>query len=725
MTLEQHTLQQHQVYEGQSLRCEMLDNGIAEVIFDNKSGSVNKFDKATLAELKAVVEALNSADGVTGAIVTSAKSVFIVGADINEFLSMFNDTREQMIGWCEQANAIFSGFEDLPFPTAVAIDGFALGGGMEMALACDFRIVTPAARVGLPETQLGIIPGFGGTTRLPRLIGADNAIEWIATAKPQKPEAALKVGAIDAVVAAEALKDIAIQMVTDAAGGKLDWKNRRLLKQQPLMLNKLESTMTFNVAKGVVGAKALPHYPAPMEAIRVIEESASLSRDEALKIEHDGFVNVCQTSQARAMVQIFLSDQLIKGKAKVAAKTATKEIKQAAVLGAGIMGGGIAYQSASKGIPVVMKDINQPALDLGMNTAIKILSKGVKLKKLKADRMAQIVSTITPSLDYSAVKNVDLVVEAVVENPKVKDMVLQEVEGVISDDAILTSNTSTISIDLLATNLKRPENFCGMHFFNPVHKMPLVEVIRGKKSSDETVAATVAYATAMGKSAVVVKDCPGFYVNRVLFPYFRGFSLLMNEGADFRQIDKVMTKFGWPMGPAHLLDVVGIDTACHAATVLAEGFPDRMSIIEGDVVAKLFSDKKLGQKSGSGFYTYGVDKKGRPKKEFVEDIFGLIGTPSQQYETQEIVERMMLPLIFEVVRCLDEGIVATAEEADMALLFGIGFPPFRGGALKYADETGLQNIIAMAEKYQPLGVCYQVPASLKQMAADNKTFYNA
>ncbi len=713
------------IYEGQSLRCEMLDNGIAEVIFDSQSGSVNKFDKDTLAELKAVIEALNSAQNVRGAIVTSPKSVFIVGADITEFLGMFKEPREQMIAWCEQANAIFSGFEDLPFPTAVALNGFALGGGMEMALVCDFRIASPAARVGLPETQLGIIPGFGGTTRLPRLIGFDNAIEWIATAKPQKPEAALKVGAIDAVVEADSLKQVALQMVTDAADGKLDWKARRLIKQQPLKLNKLESTMAFNVAKGVVGAKALPHYPAPMEAIRVVEESAQMSRDEALKVEHDGFVNVCQTSQARAMVQIFLSDQLLKAKAKKAAKTATKEVKQAAVLGAGIMGGGIAYQSASKGIPVVMKDINQPALELGMNEAIKILNKGVKLGKLTAEKMAKVVASITPTLDYVNVKNADLVVEAVVENPKVKDSVLQEVESIIADDAILTSNTSTISIDLLAKNLKRPELFCGMHFFNPVHKMPLVEVIRGSKTSDETVAATVAYASAMGKSAVVVEDCPGFYVNRVLFPYFRGFSLLVNEGADFRQVDKVMTKFGWPMGPAYLMDVVGIDTGYHCAGVLAEGYPDRMSMIEGDVIEKLYQDKQYGQKTGSGFYTYGVDKKGKPKKEFVEDVFKLIGTPDKQYDDQEIVERMMLPLIFEVARCLDECIVATAEEADMALLYGIGFPPFRGGALKYADEVGLANIVAMAEKYQSLGSCYEVPASFKAMAENNQTFYNA
>lgn len=713
------------IYDGQSLRCQMLDNGIAEVIFDNKNESINKFDNATINEWKQLIEVLNSTSSVRGAIITSSKPVFIVGADITEFLTMFSEPREKMLDWCAEAGSVFTSFEDLPFPTVVAINGFALGGGFEMALTCDYRVASTAARIGLPETQLGLIPGFGGTIRLPRLIGSDNAIEWIAMAKQHKPEAALKVGAIDAVTEPEALRDVALQMVKDAADEKLNWKARRVEKQGPLKLNKLESIMAFNTAKGVVGAKALPNYPAPMEAIRVIEATAQMSRDAALTEEHIGFVNVCQTPQASAMVRIFLNDQLLKSKAKIAAKTATKQVKSAAVLGAGIMGGGIAYQSASRGIPVVMKDINQPALDLGMNEAIKILSKGVKLGKLNADKMAKVVASITPTLDYSAVANVDLIVEAVVENPKIKDLVLQEVEGIISDDAILTSNTSTISIDLLATNLKRPEQFCGMHFFNPVHKMPLVEVIRGTKSSNETVASTVAYATTMGKSAVVVKDCPGFYVNRVLFPYFRGFSLLLSDGADFRQIDKVMTKFGWPMGPAYLLDVVGIDTSYHCEDVLAEGFPDRMGALEGNVVEKLFKADKYGQKTSSGFYNYTIDKKGKPKKEFDDAIFGIIGSPSKEFNGEEIVERMMLPLVFEVVRCLDEGIVDTAAECDMALLYGIGFPPFRGGALKYADELGLANIVTSAKKYAHLGAAYEVPELLKNMALENKSFYTA
>ncbi|TQV72100.1 fatty acid oxidation complex subunit alpha FadB [Aliikangiella marina] len=713
------------IYDGQSLQCKMLDNGIAEVIFDNKKESVNKFDAATLQEWKEVIELLNTTDGIRGAIATSPKSVFIVGADITEFLAMFAQPKEQMVDWCKQAGAIFTGYQELPFPTVVAINGFALGGGFEMALTCDYRVASTEARVGLPETQLGLIPGFGGTIRLPRLIGSDNAIEWIAMAKNHKPEAALKVGAIDAITAPEKLRDVALQMVNDAAEGKLNWKAKRAEKQGPMKLNKLESTMAFETAKGMVGAKALPHYPAPMEAIRVIEATATMPQSEALLEEHQGFANVSHTSQANAMVQIFLNDQLLKKKAKIAAKTATKQVKYGAVLGAGIMGGGIAYQSASKGIPVAMKDITTDALDLGMNEAIKILNKGVKLGKVTPEKMAKVVASINPTLDYAPVANADLVVEAVVENPKVKDIVLQEVEGIIAEDAILTSNTSTISIDLLAKNLKRPELFCGMHFFNPVHKMPLVEVIRGEKTSDETVAATVAYATAMGKSAVVVKDCPGFYVNRVLFPYFRGFSALLQDGADFRQIDKVMAGFGWPMGPAYLLDVVGIDTAYHCTDVLAEGFPTRMAKVDGDAVEKLFKADKYGQKNGSGFYTYGTDKRGKPTKVVDETVFELIGTPNKEFEKQEIVERMMLPLIFEVVRCLEEGIVDTPAECDMALLYGLGFPPFRGGPLKYADELGVANVVAIAEKYAHLGASYEVPELLKSMAADNKSFYTA
>jgi 3-hydroxyacyl-CoA dehydrogenase/enoyl-CoA hydratase/3-hydroxybutyryl-CoA epimerase/enoyl-CoA isomerase len=460
-----------------------------------------------------------------------------------------------------------------------------------------------------------------------------------------------------------------------------------------------------------------------MVAIDVIEQSASLSRDAALKIEHEGFVKVSKTPQTRAMVQIFLSDQLIKSKAKKAAQQVKHSVKKIAVIGAGIMGGGIAYQSASKGLPVIMKDIQASALDLGMNEVIKLLNKGIQRKKITPHKMAKTIAMITPTTENNPIRTVDFVVEAVVENPKIKESVLKELETYLSEDSILTSNTSTISINRLAKSLKRPENFCGMHFFNPVHKMPLVEVIRGEKTSDATIASTVAYASKIGKSAIVVQDCPGFYVNRVLFPYFRGFSLLLSEGVDFRLIDKAMTQFGWPMGPAYLLDVVGMDTAYHCAGVLAEGFPERMPMLHDDTLSKLYHHKKLGQKSGQGFYQYSLDKKGRPKKTFEPNILELIGKPKKILKDEEIVERMMLPLIFEVIRCLDESIIDSPQEADMALVLGIGFPPFRGGALKYADEVGLDHLFKRASQYTALDACYAVPQKLKQLAEKKQTFY--
>ncbi|MCP4274404.1 MAG: fatty acid oxidation complex subunit alpha FadB, partial [Gammaproteobacteria bacterium] len=348
-------------------------------------------------------------------------------------------------------------------------------------------------------------------------------------------------------------------------------------------------------------------------------------------------------SAATSLIGLFLNDQELKRRAKIAAKSTEKTVHNAAVLGAGIMGGGIAYQSSVKGIPIVMKDIRQDALDLGMSTASKILNKGVSLGKVTTQKMAEALTRIKPTLNNDDLKGADLIVEAVIENPAIKDAVLQETEALIDENTILASNTSTISIDLLAKNLQRPENFCGMHFFNPVHKMKLVEVIRGSKTSDETVATTVAYASALGKSPIVVNDCPGFLVNRVLFPYFKAFSMLIRDGADFLQVDKVMQQFGWPMGPAYLMDVVGIDTGVHASAVMAEGFPDRMKQLDNDIIGQLFEAGKYGQKTGSGFYSYSKDKKGRPVKvpaDEISDLIASIAQPAKTFEREEIINRM-------------------------------------------------------------------------------------
>lgn len=713
------------LFQGKSLTCTLLDGGIAELQFNLQDESVNKFNRQTLSELSEATQALKNNSAVKAVVVTSGKDVFIVGADITEFLGLFAQGREQLLKWTKEANAIFTAFEDLPVPTVVAINGICLGGGMEMALVCDYRVMSTKAQVGLPEVKLGLIPGFGGTTRLPRVIGSDNALEWIAAGSQNKADAALKVGAVDAVAEPEKLRDVAIAMAKEAAAGKLKWQAKRAQKTGPLKLNKMESLMAFSTAKAFIGGKAGPNYPAPMEAVNVVEKAARMSRDEALAVEHEGFANVALTTQAEALISIFLNDQVVKKVAKKAAKAA-KPVKQAAVLGAGIMGGGIAFQSASTGTPIVMKDIRPEALDLGMREAGKILLKGIEIGKGTPEQMAKTIASITPTLDYSAVKHADIVVEAVVENPKVKDAVLRETEALLRDDAILTSNTSTISIDLLAQNLKRPDKFCGMHFFNPVHKMPLVEVIRGSKTSDETVATVVAWASAMGKSPIVVNDCPGFLVNRVLFPYFHGFSLLLKDGADFVAVDKLMEKFGWPMGPAYLLDVVGIDTAVHAAHVMAEGFPDRMKKEFKDSIEVLFEAKRLGQKNGKGFYAYSEDKKGKPKKDVDPATYELIKgvvADKREFDKQEIIDRMMIPMIIETVRCLEEKIVGTPAEADMGLVYGIGFPPFRGGALKYLDTVGLANFVARCDQFKSLGKLYEPTATMREMAAKNAKYY--
>lgn len=600
------------IYQGDSIRVEFVTDGIAELQFA-AAGSVNKFDQKTLEEFSQALAKLAETKDLRGVIVTSSKPTFIVGADITEFQTLFADL-DKTKTWVHKASRVFDQLEDLPVPTVAAVTGFALGGGCEATLACDYRVADTTATIGLPEVKLGLIPGFGGVVRLPRIIGPDNALEWITTGKNNSAADAQKVGLVDAVVVPEKLRDAAIDIVKQAIAGDLDWQAKRQPKLEALKANDTELTMTLVTAKGMVAAKAGKHYPAPHAAIKAIEEGARHEREEALNAENAAFVGLTQTDACQAQVGIFMADQMVKGKAKKAAKQATKEIKSAAVLGAGIMGGGIAYQSAYKGVPVVMKDIRQEALDQGMAEASKILGKLVERGKIDHKKMAKILSSITPTLLDEAVKDVDIVVEAVVENPDVKGKVLAGMEEVVADDAIIVSNTSTISIDRLAKNLKDPSRFCGMHFFNPVHKMPLVEIIRGKDTSDETVNAVVAYASRMGKTAIVVNDCPGFLVNRVLFPYLAGFAGMVDEGVDFAGIDKVMEKqFGWPMGPAYLSDVVGIDTADHCTVVMADGFPSRMPRDTSSAIAKLAAAERYGQKNGKGFYNYGVDK--RPLKQ--------------------------------------------------------------------------------------------------------------
>lgn len=714
------------LYQGKNLSVTVDENHCAELCFDVQDSAVNIFNQQTVSDLRDALAALVSSESVKGLLITSAKAAFIAGADVKSFAPAFTKGEASILGILHSSNDNFNCIEDLPFPVVVAINGFALGGGCELCLACDYRIGSEAASIGLPETSLGIIPGWGGTVRLPRIAGIETAVEWIAGGKPNNAAAALKAGVLDAVTSDELLKEVALRTLQRCIDGSLDYKTRRVQKTSPLNHNQVELTMALTTSKAFVGAQAGKHYPAPVAAIKTIEKAASCHRTEALALETATFVKMAQTSVAQSLVGLFISDQFIAKKAKKIAKSADKAVERAAVLGAGIMGGGIAYQSALKNVSIKMKDIAQAGIDLGLSEASKLLIKRVERGRMTTAKMAEVLNRIEPTLTYDGFGDVDIVVEAVVENPKVKQAVLVEVEQNVSEDTVLATNTSTISVDLLARGLSRPENFCGMHFFNPVHAMPLVEVIRGSQSSDTAIARTVAYANAMGKKAIIVGDCPGFLVNRVLFPYFAGFAMLLRDGADFQQVDKVMERWGWPMGPAYLLDVVGIDTGVHAEKVMADGFPTRMGKDFTSATDIMFNADRYGQKNAKGFYDYVIDKKGKQKKVVTDETYKLLEphvAPRKEFSSEEIVARMMIPMATELARCLEEGIVASAAEADMALIYGLGFPPFRGGVFRWLDSLSAEGFCELAKPFEGLGELYHVTDGIKQLAADKGLYY--
>jgi 3-hydroxyacyl-CoA dehydrogenase/enoyl-CoA hydratase/3-hydroxybutyryl-CoA epimerase/enoyl-CoA isomerase len=702
-----------------------LENGLVELRFDLPGESVNKFNALARASLKTAVEDLRSRTGLRGVLLTSGKDVFCVGADITEFLAHFKKSEADLVHWTLETDALFSALEDLDAPSVVAINGVGVGGGFELCLTASYRAMSQLAQVGLPESKLGLFPGWGGTVRLSRLCGADTAIEWIASGEQWSAVDALKAGAVDAVTAPADLREAALGMLRDAADGKLDWKARRAEKMAPLKLNAIEAGMAFASSKAFVAGKAGAHYPAPLAAIEVIEKGAGKRRDEALAIEAAGFAKIAKTSTAHALVSVFLGDQAVKRVAKKQAKAA-RPVKRAAVLGAGIMGGGIAYQSASRGVPVLMKDIAPKALEAGVAEATKLVEKQVERGKLTTGKMAQVLAGITPTLSYGDFGALDFVVEAVVENEAVKKKVLAEVEALLPEHAILASNTSTISITRLAMALKRPESFCGMHFFNPVPRMPLVEVIRGEKSSEAAVATAVAYAQALGKTPIVVADCGGFLVNRVLFPYFAAFDLLLKDGVDYERIDKAMEKWGWPMGPALLIDVVGIDTCVHADKVLAEAYPDRMCHEGTSAIEAMVAAGRLGQKNAKGFYAWKPEKKGPPSKQSDPEANAVVGALAKgraDVPDDEIVLRMMLPMLLESSRVLEEGIVATPVEVDMAMVYGLGFPPFRGGIFRWADAVTAAVLLEAAEKHRALAPLYAPTRQLTALAGSGQGFH--
>jgi 3-hydroxyacyl-CoA dehydrogenase/enoyl-CoA hydratase/3-hydroxybutyryl-CoA epimerase/enoyl-CoA isomerase len=711
------------MFQGKTLRLQPLHGGFIELCFAREGESVNKLDKLTLGELRQALQWLRADGGVRGLMLTSAKDAFIVGADIYEFGELFKLDQRGIATLVRLESGLFTQLAQLPFPTVAALNGLALGGGFEATLACDARVAADAAKVGLPEVTLGLIPGYGGSVRLPRLAGGATALQWITRGAPQSATQARAAGAVDAVVPAAELRAAALDWLQQAAAGRHDWQARRAALEGPVALD----AQALEQARQLTAGTAR-HYPAAAAFVDLLERTAGISAQAALMQEAQEFARLCKTPTAAALVRLFVNDQFLKKKARGYVQQA-RALERAAVLGAGIMGGGIACTSAARGTPVLLKDISESALALGMAEAGRLLDKQVASGRMPAAQAAQVQANIQPQRDYAGFDGVDIVVEAIVENLAVKKKVLAEVEALVREGTVIASNTSSLPIADMASALRRPGNFAGMHFFNPVPQMPLVEVIRGPQT-DPVAAATIAgYAVAMGKTPVMVKDGPGFLVNRILMPYLLAFLRLVHDGADFRQVDRVMEDFGWPMGPAYLSDVIGLDTLVHVLHVITRGHAPRMRPAFPLAVEQLLEHKRLGQKSGSGFYRHGHDTRGKPTRQDDDTTAGLLAAIQPQgpraFSDQDIVDRLMLPLVLEAARCLEEGVADSAVEVDMSLVLGIGFPRHLGGALHWADSLGLAEVVRRCGALAGLSPLYAPSPGLQRLAAAGGRFHAA
>lgn len=707
------------IFSGHFLRVDALENGIANLVLDNQSEPVNTLGDAFREELSSALEPLRQGD-FSGLLLSSAKAGFLAGANIGELESLLNTPESGQIAFCETTARVLCELEDLPFPIVCAINGFALGGGLEVALCSDYRVATHNALLGFPEVGLGVLPGVGGTVKSTRLAGFATALEWLTSGRNYSGDKALSAGMVDATADDASLRDEALALLQQLIDGTLDWQQRRERRRGAVTID--------NDALDATRARYAPraeHYPAAAVITELLADSAALGRDEALKAEAKSFAQLAQSSTAKALVAVFQAQQSLKKANKAHANR--EKIAQAGVLGAGIMGGGIAYTTALRGTPVLMKDIADQAIDIGVKEAKKLLGKQVKQQRISQDQANAILGSIHGQLDFSGFDSLDIVAEAVVEKLDIKQAVLAETEQHCRADTVLASNTSSLCIADIAKGLSRPENLVGMHFFNPVHMMPLVEVVKGPQSSDTAVAKTIAYALQMGKTPLLVKDCSGFLINRILGAYFAAFNLLVRDGADFRRIDSLMTQWGWPMGPAYLLDVAGLDTLDKAMRILGEAYPEVMAADYPTAIATLATAERFGQKNGRGFYRYDADDQGKPRRSDDADVEPLIASiraanPSVLSD-EDIQQRMLLAMVLEASRCLNEGICASAQDIDTGMRLGTGFPAHFCGPLWYADHLGLDTVLALCKKYQHCGGLYAADAGLQALAEQGKTFY--
>ncbi len=709
-------------------------NGIATLTFDLPNEKVNKLSSSVMNELKNHLEKIKTSNYKFVVFKSAKPKIFIAGADIEEIkhLKTEPDVRAAVNG----GQSIFNMIEDLPMPTMALINGACAGGGCELILSCDYRIASDdsSTRIGLPETQLGILPGFGGCVRLPRVVGIQAALDVILAGKLLNAKKAQKIGLVDFVVHPNLLESFAekqIEKILATSPDRSQGKRRKTFQANGLVGKLLEGPL-----KGVVFSKARQatlkatkgHYPAPLEALDVVKKTYGMSdRDRALKIEEDHFVKCALTDISKNLIHVFYLTEMVKKSSGVTGSSVKgKPVKHLGVLGAGTMGGGIAYVAADKGIGVRIKDISNEANAKALKHAYDLWNKLVKKRVIDNYQFTQKMSLVTTTVDFAGFKSLDLTVEAIVEDMGIKQKVIAETAKNMRSDAIIVTNTSSLSVSEMSQGHPHPEYFAGMHFFSPVHKMPLVEVIRGTKSSDETIATVFELAKKMGKMPVVVKDGPGFLVNRLLLPYMAEASFLLSEGMDIEKVDKAFVyEFGMPMGPFELMDSVGLDVCVKVLKIFKNAFPDRVET--SPIFDKMASNKeRLGQKTHLGFYKY--DSNGR-KTEVDLNIYTELGltAPKNPYDSKECIERGVFAMVNECALALDQDkIVETPHEVDLAMIMGTGFPPFRGGLLKYADQVGAKYIAERLAFYAANRSAQKrlTPSSkLNERAQGQKTFY--
>ena len=710
---------------GTALKLEVVD-GIAVLTFDLPGESINKFSPAVIEEFTAYIERIEKDTAIKGAVLISAKpGIFIAGADIDQFLEF--RTAADAAAASAFGHAMMNRIEKGRVPVVAAIDGACLGGGLEFALACAYRIAaeTPKTVLQLPEIQLGLIPGAGGTQRLPRLVGLQAALDIILTAKNVRAKKALKIGLVDELVHPSILREIAIERAKELASGKLARKrDSRPHGAKEILLddNPIGRAVVFRQAREMTTKKSKGHYPALFAALDAVAAGFHGTEAEGFAEEARLFGEMAMTSVSKELIFLFYATTALKKESGVeGAKPPAKPVDRIAVLGTGFMGAGIAAISVMKEIPVRFKDTDANRVAKGVGAVRDMLKDRFTKRQLTRQQFEDQLGLVAGTTEYSGFGRVPLVIEAVFEDLAVKQAVLRELEPKLSPTAIFATNTSTIPIGKIAAVSARPERVIGMHFFSPVHKMPLLEVIVTPQTAPGVVTSVVEFGRRIGKTVVIVNDAPGFYVNRILAPYVNEAGRLLDEGIAVDAIDKAMSAFGFPVGPINLIDEVGLDIAGKSGAIMAEAFGGRM--LPSEALQKVLGAGRLGRKGKQGFYTY--DELG--KREGVDEtVYALYagGTKRREMPKEEIQRRLSLAMVNEAARCLEEGIVRSARDGDIGAVFGIGFPPFRGGPFRYVDTLGAAEVVRQLEALDAKHAGRFTPAAiLKEMARAGRTFY--